>query len=302
MPVHSEDTYVIAKFKPRLENFTKVPLKDYSTIMKVNDKGYLMQVVSNLGIPVPKTYYFKDSSALTRLANKIDFPVVVKLRDSSSSIGISYVYSNEDLILKCKETISRFNLSPSNYPIIQEYIRGDGYGVSLLFNQGDLRAKFTHKRLREYPITGGPSTFRVSVKHSKMESHAIKLLKYFNWHGVAMVEFKMDSETRKPILMEVNPRFWGSLNQAIRSGVDFPYLLYKMALEGDIKPVLNYEVGVKTKNVFIDYIAIFSHIQKIKKIGLIKQFFSFAYDDIISLDDPLPVLSFIRIGMKHVAR
>ena len=301
MPTHSEDTYLVAKYKSALEPFVKVPLHEYSTIMQVNDKGYLMQVADELGIPVPETYFIADLNALHRIADEIDFPAVIKLRETASSIGISYVHSKEELILKYKGTISRFNLSPSDYPLIQEYIEGDGYGVSLLFNHGDLRAKFTHKRIREYPVTGGPSTYRISVKHPEMESIAIDLLKHFNWHGVAMVEFKLNSRTKKPVLIEVNPRFWGSLNQAVKSGVDFPYLLYKMALEGDIKPVLDYKVGVKTKNIFIDYIALFNYIRKTKRTGLLKEFFRVpANDDIFSLDDPLPILGFIHIGIGEM--
>jgi hypothetical protein len=45
--------------------------------------------------------------------------------------------------------------------------------------------------------------------------------------------------------MEINPKFWGSLDLAIASGVDFPYLLYKMAVDGDVSPVSNYKLGTK---------------------------------------------------------
>ena len=49
-----------------------------------------------------------------------------------------------------------------------------------------------------------------------------ELLDELNWHGVAMVEFKV-TEDGTPYLMEINTRFWGSLQLAIDAGVDFPY-------------------------------------------------------------------------------
>ncbi|MGB4653427.1 ATP-grasp domain-containing protein [Methanothrix sp.] len=301
MPVHSEDTYLIAKYKSHFDPFIKVPLHDYSSIMAVNNKGSLMQVAGDLGIPIPNTYYIEDLGMLSQIADEIEFPAVIKLRETSSSIGLSYVNSKEELISKYKETILKYALSPSNYPLIQEYVEGDGYGVSVLFNQGDLRAKFTHKRLREYPISGGPSTYRISVKEPKMEDIATRLLEYFNWHGVAMVEFKMGNNNN-PVLMEVNPRFWGSLNQAIRSGVDFPYLLYKMALDGDVKSVLNYDVGVKTKNLLIDNLALFNYMIYTRDARLLKEFISLpSNDDVLSLIDFLPILSFIRTGVGKLA-
>ncbi len=294
IPVHSEETSVIAKYRPKLERYVKVPLHDYSTMMKANDKGHLMMVAKELGIPIPLTYMADNDEMLREIADRIRFPAVIKLRETTSGIGLSYVHSKDELISRYKKTIEDFNLTPGHYPLIQEYIKGDGYGVSLLFNHGELRAKFTQKRLREYPINGGPSTIRVSIKHPIMEDYAIKLMKYFNWHGVAMVEFKLE-ENGRPVLLEINPRFWGSVNQAVQSGVDFPYLLYKMAIEGDVETVLDYKVGIVTKNIFIDYASIYQSLKKQKNILLVKEFIQSPFnDDILSLDDPMPFFSFIK--------
>ena len=80
----------------------------------------------------------------------------------------------------------------------------------------------------------------------------LKLLKKLNWYGVAMVEFKADIRDNIPKLMEVNPRFWGSLPLAIYSGVDFPWLLAKMAINGDIEPITSYKKGVKLRFLYMD--------------------------------------------------
>lgn len=298
IPIHSRDTYIIAEHKQALQQFTKIPVHDYSTIKHVNDKGKLMLTAEHLGISIPKTYQPNDINEIHHIANIVEYPVVVKLRNTSSSIGLSYVHSKEELTSKFKSTIEKFHLPQMNYPLVQEYIEGDGCGVSMLFNGGDLRAKFTHKRLREYPISGGPSTYRVSVREPKAEDIAIELLKHFNWHGVAMVEFKLTKDN-EPVLIEINPRFWGSINQAIQSGVDFPYLLYTMALEGDVERVLSYKTGVKTKNYLIDYVALMSYIKKTRNISLLKEFVSLPHhnDDIISFDDPAPLFRFIQRGI-----
>ena len=245
MPVNNEETLLISQHKKKFLPYTKVPFEDYSKMIKLNDKGELAKVAEELNILVPRTYQIFEIDEINKLAASITYPVVIKLRNSTSSIGINYAFSQEDLIAKYKENVCKYKLDNLNYPLVQEYIPGTGYGVSLLMNQGELRAIFTHKRLREFPITGGPSTLRISVRHPEMEKIAIKLLSHFKWHGVAMVEFKLDRRNNTPYLIEVNPRFWGSINQAIASGVDFPYLLYKMTVEGDIRPILDYKLGVK---------------------------------------------------------
>ncbi len=44
-----------------------------------------------------------------------------------------------------------------------------------------------------------------------------------------MLELKVDDADGTPRIMEMNPRFWGSLALALRAGVDFPWLLYQLA-------------------------------------------------------------------------
>ena len=247
MPINSAETLLISKYKNKFEPYTKVPFADYSKMIQLHNKEQLMKIATEIDLPTPQTYVIEDVNEIRNIAEAIEYPVVIKLKDATSSKGVQYAYSENEFVYRYKKFITEYNLNPLSYPLVQEYIPGDGYGVSVLFNQGELRALFVHKRLREYPITGGPSTLRESVRHPEMEKIAIKLLQYINWHGVAMVEFKLDKRTNKPLLLEVNPRFWGSINQAIVSGVDFPFLLYTMATEGDIKPVLNYKLGVKTR-------------------------------------------------------
>jgi predicted ATP-grasp superfamily ATP-dependent carboligase len=61
------------------------------------------------------------------------------------------------------------------------------------------------------------------------------------------VEFKHDARDGVSKLLEINGRFWGSLQLAIDAGVDFPYLLYRLAVEGDVAPTRGYEVGTRLR-------------------------------------------------------
>ena len=305
MPIY-EETYVISKYKDAFDTIVHVPVPDHEKILKANNKRYLMGFADEIGVKTPQTWTINDIGELRQAAKKIEFPAVIKLVEGVGSKGLRYVYSEDELITGYKKVIQKFSINPSEYPLIQEYIPGGGYGVSMLFNQGDPRAIFTHKRIREYPITGGPSTARISVRHAKMEKCATMLLKELNWHGVAMVEFKLDERTKEPILMEINPRFWGSLNQAICAGVDFPYLLYTMATEGDVQPVFTYKIGVKTRWMLGDLRALIDYIRTDKRMEIVKDFFKFngQYYDDISFDDPfptfiefmMPIMNFIKTG------
>jgi hypothetical protein len=67
------------------------------------------------------------------------------------------------------------------------------------------------------------------------------------FEGVAMVEYKVETASGTPYLMEINGRFWGSLQLAVDAGVDFPRLLAESALGADTGPVPAYKVGVRSR-------------------------------------------------------
>lgn len=113
--------------------------------------------------------------------------------------------------------------------LVQEYFRGHGVGVEVLFEQGQPRWLFAHRRIHELPVTGGASSYRRSIPVPPVLQHAtLDLLGALDWHGVAMVEFKL-ADNGDYRLMEINPRLWGSLPLAIAAGVNFPLGLLRLA-------------------------------------------------------------------------
>jgi len=115
-------------------------------------------------------------------------------------------------------------------------------------------AQFAHQRLSEKPPSGGVSVYCESVSMDEaLRDRSLALLDRFGWSGVAMVEYKRDSSTGQAYLMEVNGRFWGSLQLAIDSGVDFPRILVACALGQEShqsqpsQQMPSYRVGVRSR-------------------------------------------------------
>ena len=286
-PMEEETLLLVAKNKERISKLTYLLIPDYEKIEFARNKKNIIKKAQELDIPCPKTWFIEDISEIEKIAGEIRYPVVIKPQVSFGSYGIKRAKNKEELISRYREVHRIYS-----FPLIQETIpqEGKAFGVSTLFNKdSELRAVFVHKRLREYPVTGGPSTLRESVKNKRVQELGVRLLKALNWVGVAMVEFKVDPRDGKPKLMEVNPRFWGSLQLAILSGVDFPYLVYRMAREGDIEPVLDYKTGVRCRWMFPgDFLAFFSNL---KRFRWTPGFFNPGTNyDILSLRDPGPTL------------
>ena len=209
------------------------------------DKGRTFALAQQLGIPAPRTYAPASVGVLADLlrANPLE-EFVVKPRTGSGSSGIIYGDAIRGASLE-----GHWDLHGPL--LLQERIPRGGvaYGVSLLFDRaGRERAAFAHRRLREYPVSGGPSTQRVSAELGELHSYSQRLLSSMDWAGVAMVEWKVHPQGDRPMLLEINPRFWGSLALAVRAGVDFPTLYADGALDRPLPSALPaYRAGVVSR-------------------------------------------------------
>ncbi|HYX82065.1 MAG TPA: ATP-grasp domain-containing protein, partial [Gemmatimonadales bacterium] len=115
-------------------------------------------------------------------------------------------------------------------------VPGQGKGLFALCDHGRIVACSAHERLRDVRPSGSGSSVRRSIPVSPQLGHiAERLLGDFAWHGPAMLEFR-DDGLHPPWLIEVNGRFWGSLQLAITAGTDFPRL-WVQTLRGE--PVAN---------------------------------------------------------------
>ncbi len=304
-PMEEETLLLFAKYRSEISRYTYFISPDLEKIEFVRDKGNLMRFAEAHGIPIPKTHQLpptpepyqvqgrgpeSNEFQVMNFFEKIPTPAVIKPRISSGSIGIVYVKEGKDLGSSYQRVHRRFPL-----PLIQEWIPDGGgtYGLSALFDEeSNVKAAFVHKKLRMYPIEGGPSTLGEGVEHPLVMELGLSLLKSLNWVGVGMVEFKVDPRDGVPKLMELNPRFWGSLQLAIASGVDFPTLLLRMAGRETFEPVLRYQLGKHFRWLLLGDILHF--LKNGDRLRLHPPFFRF-FDrntcyDVFSKDDPLPFL------------
>lgn len=257
---------------------------------KVSDKFQTMQLADEVGIACPKTFMPETINEVKQLGEQLAFPLLIKPRKSSGSRGIRKASNLEDLLDQYKKIHHQYP-----FPLVQEYIpQGDRYDVCLLFNkQSELTCSFVQKELRHYPLKMGPSTVQESVRCPELIAESMKLLEGLNWIGVIEIEFMVDPRDGKAKLMEVNPRFWNSLELSIQCGVDFPYILYKIMANEPVKQVENYEIGRLCRwTIPGDFL---HFVTNKNRTFMSPPFFSGKkhrlYDDTFSKADPLPAIA-----------
>lgn len=212
-----------------LEPYVDFIVPSLESMEIADDKRRLIDIAMKTGIPCPETTSLSVNETVEQLSERIKYPVVIKYRKGEAlKLNPAKRYKIVEDRQTFIEAYSQMH-SMQEFPLVQEYISGEGFGVSAVFDKrGEPLEIFCHKRIREYPVTGGPSCFCESIWDDKLVDYAIRLLKELNWRGVAMVEFKGDLDSGV-FLMEINPRFWGSLPLSILSGCDIPYAIYRAA-------------------------------------------------------------------------
>lgn len=290
MPMEEDTLLLLARNRERFQNITSLPCAAHHHLLFARDKLKVLRRAEDLDIPIPRTFEIDNMAEAKPLSKQVEYPVVVKPRVGSGSAGVEYVTEPAQL----PAALARVFRSGQS-PLVQERLpsEGAGIGASFLLDQNhQVRASFIHRRLREYPVQGGPSTLRQSIIHEQARRDGARLLESLRLVGVGMVEFKIDSRDGTAKLLEVNPRFWGSLALAINTGVNFPYLLTLMALGLDFPAVHTYRLGHLCRWLLPGDILHF--LQNPNRWRLKPSFFQFrranmSYD-IIDMDDPLPIL------------
>jgi len=251
MPATDVTTYAIARNQDALRLHTGLAVPPFDAFERLTDKASLMHRARKCGIPTPTTHVVDGIAALRSVQDQVTFPAVVKPTRSRiptaagwMAARVHYVSNQAELRRLYRETTYL-----ASYPsLIQERIEGRGMGVFVLCERGVVRTSFQHLRVRERPPSGGVSV--LSESHAvdpTLREQAARLLEPLGWHGVAMLEYKENRRTGTPVLMEVNGRFWGSLQLAIDAGVDFPYLSCQLALGRPLDLPASYRIGQRTR-------------------------------------------------------
>ncbi|HSC68116.1 MAG TPA: ATP-grasp domain-containing protein [Cellvibrio sp.] len=253
IPVTEITSQLLLMHSEQLPNL-RLPFASYETVMSLADKYRLLEQAKASKVPVPNFKLFNSSAELD--VETLTYPCVIKpclsriySADGWISTSVKLLHNLQDL----QNALASATYLASYPFMVQEFIPGTGAGVFCLYNRSRPITFFAHKRLREKPPQGGVSVLSESIAVDKtLEHYARQLLDHVSWHGVAMVEFRVTPEG-KPYLMEVNTRFWGSLQLPIDAGVDFPALLAQSELGIKYEPPGSYRLGTRLRWLLGDF-------------------------------------------------
>jgi predicted ATP-grasp superfamily ATP-dependent carboligase len=298
IPVMSEHAlFNLAKHKIDFEKYTKLLLPSSEQLSILNNKAKVNVLLKKLGLPCPKTFFADSNSELESILQDAVFPVVIKPYHGEGALGIKVITDPKDMVSSYNDIHKMYGPT-----MIQEFIHGVKHTAVFLLNKdSEVRRFFIHRAIRENPVSGGPTCFLKSVRYDDIFDPALELLRAVHFTGLASMEFIIDKKDMKPKIIDVKPRFYGPLQCAISAGVDLPFAVFNMALNGDIETDLSYREEVTCRHLLFEdtkhMISILKGYKSPKypygKIRTILNYLNFFHDDsyfVLSLSDPVPGL------------
>jgi carbamoyl-phosphate synthase large subunit len=164
-------------------------------------------------VRVPATVVVDD----TFDAAECVLPVIVKPRSGSGSRGIRLVERREEL-----DALER-----DGTLLVQEHLPGTEYSLDVLARaDGHVAAVVPRARLK---VDSGIAVTGRTLHDDRLDTFAREVAALIGLTTVANVQAKEDADGA-PALLEVNPRFPGTMPLTVASGIDMPQLAIAEAL------------------------------------------------------------------------
>jgi predicted ATP-grasp superfamily ATP-dependent carboligase len=212
-----------------------------------NDKGRTLEVARSLGIDHPETMVLTDLAAVSRMLADFAFPIVLKPTSSWGGRSDTRMQAVEVLDAAEAWRAAEEFLAAGVGVLAQHWVGGVRQGVTLFVVDGEVRASFAHVEHRTTPALGGASVVRESTAMpDDIFDASVRLVTALGLQGLSEVEFRRDAEGR-PLLMEINARLAGPVETALRSGVDFPLMVWQWATGERVESVHGYATGVRMR-------------------------------------------------------
>ncbi len=245
IPSHDATIALLRQHRERLERRVKVALAHEPAMTIAVNKERTLAVAEQLGIAVPRGVVVAAPGDIPGALKEIGLPAVIKPceswvgADGRGARVVPRLVTTPQEAARVFAELTRFG----GATLFQQFVDGRREAVSLIYSDGEFYARFAQWAQRTVPPLGGDSVLRQSMAVPKdIGDQSERLVREIDLEGYSEIEFRRDRAGR-PVLMEINPRLSASVEIAVRSGVDFPFLLWQWASGVPIDRVERYRTG-----------------------------------------------------------
>ena len=224
---------ILAENKARFDAIgVKAVVSDPKVIDIAFDKYKTAQWVESLGLTAPKTYVRLEDCKKALAEGEIAFPLFMKPRWGSGSIGLESIADTEELDIyygllmkKIKKTILATASVGDEYIMIQEKLTGSEFGLDIM---NDLDGKNVGVSVKQkLAMRSGETDKAVTVDLPEVRGMGRNIGEALGHIGNLDVDIMQRADGTYCVL-ELNPRFGGGFPFSYEAGVNFPKALIQM--------------------------------------------------------------------------
>lgn len=218
---------ILAENKARFEELgVKVIVSDPGVIDICFDKFKTAQWIESIGLNSPKTYVTLSSAKVALAKGEIEFPLFMKPRWGSGSIGLETIADMTDLDIyynllmkKIKKTILATASVGDEYIMIQEKLGGNEYGLDVMndLEGNNVGVSVKHK----LAMRAGETDKAVTEDLPEVREMGRKIGENLKHIGNLDVDI-MQRANGDYCVLELNPRFGGGFPFSYEAGVNLP--------------------------------------------------------------------------------
>lgn len=248
LPTGDVTIAVLRRYRQQLAELgCVVALASESALDVANDKDLTLALAGQLGIAQPRSLRISGLEDLAAPVAEFGFPFVLKPTISWTGGTVERLVPVDVINYEEASQFTDRILKAGAGVLAQEWIPGRREGVSLFVENDEILAACGHVAHRTTPPLGGASVVRESIQvPADTMDAAVRLVKAIGLQGACEVEFRRDAEGR-PLLMEVNARLAGTIENAVQAGVDFPLMIWRSATGLEVAAVTAYGCGIRTR-------------------------------------------------------
>jgi D-aspartate ligase len=301
-PTSNESAALIARHSETLGKHFRLAAPPWEVFQWAYDKRRTYQLAKELGIYFPWTRIPANREELVSL--DCPFPVILKPALEESQVAFSLIKvlrANNRQELLAKYDTARAVI-PAELILIQELIPGwrdEQYSFAAVCRDGKVIAWMTARRTRRYPPDFGIGCLVETVAQPAIKEPACRFLAAMGLTGMVEMDWVGDPTTQRFYLLDVNARPWAWHSAGRRAGIDFPYLLWRMA-HGLSVDEQQGRAGFRWVHLIPDLEGAFSQLRR-GELNLAHYLWSLRpplSSAVFALDDPLPAL----LEVPHLLR
>ena len=229
LPSNDHAVYNISANREKLQDYYKIISPEPATLDKVYNKELLIKLCQSVNIPVPLSWFPEKKEDI--MHSEFRFPLLIKGKNGLTfykSLGRKafFVKNSEDLMTDVETIMEKTQFSNIYFQNLLPVENSKPVSFTAFSVKGEIKSYWMGIKVREHPLKFGTATYSCGTDIPELFGLAERLLRELSFTGVCEIEFLHDIRDNEYKLIEVNARTWLWVDMAIKSGINYPLMIY----------------------------------------------------------------------------